>query len=154
MDPIQKVVVLEPLGQAGLRKSLGRECNIVQQRILNSSTATPFAFPLTEAAKDWLLHEGTDMKYGARHLKRAIDRALVQPLSNLIATGQVRGGDSIWVDFNPALGCLTFYRDGEDMPADEMANLTDPGLPVQAAEVSQGTVAELTRAAKARSARP
>ena len=80
----------------------------------------------------------------------------MEPLSNLIATGQVRGGDSIWVDFNPALGCLTFYRDGEDgedMPADEMASLTDPALPVQAAEVSQGAVVELTRAAKARSGR-
>src|SRR2546426_9974231 len=125
MNRIDKVVVFKPLGQAGLRKILGLELNIVQQRILNSATATPFVFSLTEAAKDYLLHEGTDMKYGARHLKRAIDRALVEPLSNLIATGQVRGGDSIWVDFNPALGCLTFYRDGEDgedMPADEMAS--------------------------------
>ena len=156
MNRIDQVVVFKPLGQAGLRKILGLELNILQQRILNSSTATPFVFSLTEAAKDWLLHEGTDMKYGARHLKRAIDRALVEPLSNLIATGQVRGGDSIWVDFNPALGCLTFYRDGEDgedMPADEMASLTDPALPVQAAEVSQGAVVELTRAARARSGR-
>src|SRR5437870_3232691 len=111
MNRIDKVVVFKPLGQAELRKILGLELNILQQRILNSSTATPFVFSLTEAAKDCLLHQGTDMKYGARHLKRAIDRALVEPLSNLIATGQVRGGDSIWVDFNPALGCLTFYRD-------------------------------------------
>src|SRR5437660_887952 len=156
MNRIDQVVVFKPLGQAGLRKILGLELNIVQQRILNSSTATPFVFSLTEAAKDCLLHQGTDMKYGARHLKRAIDRALVEPLSNLIATGQVRGGDSIWVDFNPALGCLTFYRDGEDgedMPADEMASLTDPALPVQAAEVSQGAGVEMTRVTKASSGR-
>ncbi|PYT23418.1 MAG: hypothetical protein DMG57_32015 [Acidobacteria bacterium] len=37
--------------------------------------------------QDYLLREGTDLKYGARHLKRTIDRALVQPLSNLIASG-------------------------------------------------------------------
>jgi len=111
----------------------------LQQRIFNSSTTTRFVFSLTEAAKDYLLREGTDMKYGARHLKRAIDRTLVQPLSNLIATGQVRGGDSIYVDFNPALGCLAFYRDG-DVPADARANLADPALPVQAAEVSQDAV--------------
>src|SRR5437879_1391155 len=156
MNRIDQVVVFKPLGQAGLRKILGLELNIVQQRILNCWPATPFVFSLTEAAKDCLLHEGTDMKYGARHMQRATDRALVQPLSNLIATGQVRGGDSIWVDFNPELGCLTFYKDGEegeDMPADEMASLTDPALPVQAAEVSQGAVVELTRAARARSGR-
>jgi ATP-dependent Clp protease ATP-binding subunit ClpB len=35
------------------------------------------------------------LKYGARHLKRAIERLVVQPMSNLIATDQVRGGD--WV---------------------------------------------------------
>src|SRR5437867_102277 len=153
MNRIHKVVVFKPLGQAELRKILGLELNILQQHTFNSSTTTPFVFSLTEVAKDYLLREGTDMKYGARHLKRAIDRTLVQPLSNLIATGQVRSGDSIYVDFNPALGCLAFYMGGEDVPADEMANLTDPALPVQAAEVSQGAVVELPRAAKARSGR-
>ncbi len=93
------------------------------------------------------------MKYGARHLKRAIDRTLLQPLSNLIATRQVRGGDLICVDFDPTLGCLAFYRDGEDVPAAAIANLNDPALPVQAAEVSHGAAVELPRAAKARSGR-
>jgi ATP-dependent Clp protease ATP-binding subunit ClpB len=153
MNRLDQVVVFKPLGQAELRKILGLELNILQQRILNSSTTSPFVFSLTEVAKDYLLREGTDMKYGARHLKRAIDRTLVQPLSNLIATGQVRRGDSIFVDFNPVLGCLAFYRDGEDVPADARANLTDPALPVQAAEVSQGAAVELPRAAKARSGR-
>ena len=150
MNRIDKVVVFKPLGQAELRKILGLELNILQQRIFNSSTTARFVFSLTEAAKDYLLREGTDMKYGARHLKRAIDHTLVQPLSNLIATGQVRGGDSIYVDFNPAIGCMAFYRDGEDVPADARANLTDPALPVQAAEVPQGAVVELPRVAKAR----
>src|SRR2546421_3581707 len=72
MNRIDQVVVFKPLGQAGLRKILGLELNIVQQRILNSSTATPFVFSLTEAAEHCLLHQGTDMKDGARHLKRAI----------------------------------------------------------------------------------
>src|SRR5437879_11247520 len=133
MNRIDKVVVFKPLGQAGLRKILGLELNIVQQRILNSSTATPFVFSLTEAAKDCLLHQGTDIKYGARHLKRAIDRALVEPLSNLIATGQVRRRESIWGDFDPALSCLAFYKDGEAVPGGAMAQLTDPAPPVRAA---------------------
>src|SRR5438552_12717986 len=60
MNRLDQVVVFKPLGQAGLRKILRLELNIVQQRILNSSTATPFVFSLTEAAKDYLLREGTD----------------------------------------------------------------------------------------------
>jgi hypothetical protein len=45
-----------------------------------------------------LLKEGTDPRYGARHLKRAIERNLVFPLANLVATGQVKLGDFVRVD--------------------------------------------------------
>src|SRR5215475_1551027 len=102
MNRIDKTVVFHPLGAPELRKILTIELNMVQQRIFSSANAAPFVFTLSEEAKDFLLREGTDMKYGARHLKRAVDRNLVHPLSNLIATGQVRGGDLIRVDFDTA----------------------------------------------------
>ena len=51
MNRIDQVVVFKPLGQAGLLKIPGLELNILQQRIFNSSTTTPFVFSLTEAAK-------------------------------------------------------------------------------------------------------
>src|SRR6266851_174929 len=146
MNRIDKVVVFKPLGQAELRKILGLELNILQQRIFNSSTTTPFVFSLTEAAKDYLLREGTDMKYGARHLKRAIDRTLVQPLSNLIATGQVRGGDSISVDFESAVSGLSFFKDAEDMPTYAMMQLVEStGAPMP--PLSTGAAVEIPRVA-------
>ena len=144
MNRLDKIVVFKPLGDGELRQILDLELNQLQQRILASAQAVPFAFSLTVDAKDFLIREGTDAKYGARHLKRAIDRALVQPLSNLIATGQVRGGDSIRVDFDPALGCLAFYKGDEDLPAEVIDALVDPVLPVAAAELSQGAAVELT----------
>jgi ATP-dependent Clp protease ATP-binding subunit ClpA len=125
MNRIDKVVVFKPLGQKELRKILGLELGILQQRIFNSSTTTPFVFSLSEPAKDYLLREGTDMKYGARHLKRAIDRALVQPMSNLIATQQVRGGDLIKVDFDNDASRLTFAKEAEDMPAYAMVQMLE-----------------------------
>src|SRR5256886_2205937 len=135
MNRIDKVVVFRPLGQPELRKILGLELNILQQRIFNSSTTTPFVFSLTDAAKDFLLIEGTDMKYGARHLKRAIDRRLVHPMSNLIATQQVRGGDLIKVDFDAEAHSLPFAKEAEDMPAYAMVQMmeappTPPVLPI------------------------
>src|SRR2546430_2172017 len=135
MNRIDRVVVFKPLGEGELRKILGLELNILQQRIFNSSTTTPFVFTLSEPAKDHLLAEGTDMKYGARHLKRAIDRALVQPMSNLIATQQVRGGDLIKVDFDAEAHSLTFAKEAEDMPAYAMvqmmeASASPPVLPI------------------------
>jgi hypothetical protein len=48
--------------------------------------------------KELLLHEGMDSRYGARHLKRSIERLLVMPMSNLVASGQVHLGDSIYLD--------------------------------------------------------
>jgi hypothetical protein len=150
MNRLDKIVVFKPLGDAELRQILDLELNQLQQRILASVQAVPFAFSLTVDAKEFLIREGTDAKYGARHLKRAIDRALVQPLSNLIATSQVGGGDSIKVDFDPALGCLAFYKVDEDLPAEVIDAMVDPVLPVAAAELSQSAVVELPRAARAR----
>jgi C-terminal, D2-small domain, of ClpB protein len=62
--------------------------------------------------KQFLLQEGTDPKYGARHLKRAIERNIVFPLANLVATGQVKLGDFIRIDMNPE-GRLVFVKEAE-----------------------------------------
>ena len=102
MNRLDKVLVFRPLGEPELRKILNLELNLLQQRIFSSSTPTPFFFALTAPAKEFLLREGTDLKYGARHLRRAMERELVNPLSNLIASGQVRGGDLVSVDFDSA----------------------------------------------------
>ena len=100
MNRIDKTVVFKTLQQESLRAILDIELGMVQQRILLSSGAGAhqFVFNCTPRAKNFLLAEGTDPKYGARHLKRSIERHLVFPLSNLVATGQTRLGDFIRVD--------------------------------------------------------
>ncbi len=153
INRIDKTVVFRPLGEPELRKILSLELNILQQRIFNSSTGAPFVFSLTEAAKDYLLLEGTDMKYGARHLKRAIDRALVHPLSNLIATEQVRGGDLIRVDFDPTLTRMTFYKEAEDMPAYAMVQMVDTSAAPNPGTLSTGASADIPRLINAKSSR-
>ncbi|MCL5744507.1 MAG: AAA family ATPase [Acidobacteria bacterium] len=136
INRLDKIVVFKPLGATQLRKILDIELRIVQQRILNSSGASPFVFSLTPAAKDHLLHEGTDLKYGARHLKRAIERFLVQPMSNLIATEQVRGGDWIRVDYDPSLSRMIFLKEAEGMPAYAMAELAETSVTPPAAQTA------------------
>src|SRR5579871_6215559 len=61
--------------------------------------------------------EGTDPRYGARHLRRAIDRLLVQPISNLLATEQVRRGDWVRVDADPESREIFFLRVYPPFPA-------------------------------------
>ena len=116
INRLDKIVTFHPLGSEQLRAILDIELNSVQQRIFSASPSKSFVFHTTEKAKSFLLNQGIDMKYGARYLKRAIDRLLVQPMSNLIATAQVRRGDYIRVDVDASLRCLTFVREARSVP--------------------------------------
>ncbi|MDX6694987.1 MAG: hypothetical protein QOF02_2590 [Blastocatellia bacterium] len=109
MNRIDKVVVFRSLKEHHLRLILDLELQSIQDRIMGSA-GTKFIFQCTDAAKDLLLKEGIDYKYGARHLKRAIERFLVYPLSNLVATDQVGLGDLVTVDLNESGSKLTFSK--------------------------------------------
>jgi len=119
MNRIDKVVVFRALNAEDLRQILDIELSEVQNRIIASQMNRQFAFRCTDESKRFLLREGTDLKYGARHLKRAIERHLVFPLSNLIATGQINQADIIKVDLNAEGDKLTFFRENV-MPTFEM----------------------------------
>src|SRR6266404_68091 len=109
MNRIDKVVVFRSLKEHHLRAILDLELQSVQDRIMMSA-GTKFVFQCSDAAKDMLLQEGIDYKYGARHLKRAIERFLVYPLSNLVATGQIGLGDLVNVGLNPNDKKLIFSK--------------------------------------------
>jgi ATP-dependent Clp protease ATP-binding subunit ClpB len=114
MNRLDKVVVFHPLHRNQLEEVLEIELGQVQQRVLETARGQ-FLFRVTSAAREFLLTEGTDQRYGARHLKRAIERNIVYPLANLLATEQVHIGDLICIDFNKKEGCLTFTREGENL---------------------------------------
>jgi ATP-dependent Clp protease ATP-binding subunit ClpA len=117
MNRIDKTIVFHPLGEPEMRRILDIELNQLQQRILNGTNGVAFALSITDAAKDELLRGGADTRYGARHLKRSIDRALVHPLSNLVATAQVRSGDLVSVDYDSRLNRMAFYKEASNLPA-------------------------------------
>ena len=111
MNRLDKVVVFRTLTEDDLRRVLDIELNEVQNRIIASQIDKQFIFRCMPEAKEFLLQEGTELKYGARHLKRAIERHLVFPLSNLIATGQVCQGDIIRIDLGADGDKLVFSRE-------------------------------------------
>jgi ATP-dependent Clp protease ATP-binding subunit ClpB len=113
MNRIDKSVVFRTLRSEHLQQILEIELGMVQQRILMASAANQFVFSCTPKVKSFLLHEGTDPKYGARHLKRAIERHVVFQLANLVATGQVKLGDFIRIDLSPE-GRLIFAKEAEN----------------------------------------
>ena len=109
MNRIDKVVVFRSLKEHHLRAILDLELQGVQDRIMLSA-GTKFVFQCSPEAKDMLLGEGIDYKYGARHLKRAVERFLVYPLSNLVATGQIGLGDLVFVGLNSDTKRLVFSK--------------------------------------------
>src|SRR6266446_6018484 len=113
MNRIDKTVVFKTLRSEHLQQILEIELGMVQQRILMASATNQFVFSCTPRVKSFLLHEGTDPKYGARHLKRAIERHVVFQLANLVATGQAKLGDFIRIDLSPE-GRLTFVKEAEN----------------------------------------
>src|SRR5688572_1269016 len=114
MNRIDKVVVFRSLKEHHLRRILDIELVAVQDRITESA-GTKFIFECTDEAKEFLLGEGIDLKYGARHLKRSVERFLVYPLSNLVATQQVETGDFVMVDFDKEKEALNFTKQSGKM---------------------------------------
>jgi ATP-dependent Clp protease ATP-binding subunit ClpA len=100
LNRIDKTVAFRPLNPADLEKVLSIELGRVQARLHQASAGNRFAFQLTAAARRFLLADGLDLRYGARHLRRSIERRLVAPLAHLMATRQVSPGDSLTVDIS------------------------------------------------------
>jgi ATP-dependent Clp protease ATP-binding subunit ClpA len=110
INRLDKILVFKPLGTEELRQIVDLELEAVQARIASHTSDHSFMFTVTPSGKNFLLEQGTDMRYGARHLKRTISRLLVQPLSSLIASGQVRGGDMLSVSHEKGAPGLTFSK--------------------------------------------
>ena len=112
MNRIDKTIVFHPLRAEQLEQILEIELGMVQQRVLETAKGR-FLFRVTQPAREFLLREGTDLKYGARHLKRAIERHVVYPLASLLATEQVSLGDVISIDWDGSDQALRFSKEAE-----------------------------------------
>src|ERR1700682_1539492 len=121
INRLDNIVVFKSLGNEELRRIIDIELEMVQQRIQTAAANKACLVNVTDSAREFLLVEGTDSRYGARHLKRAIERLLVQPLSNLIASGQIHRGDCIRVSHDAESAALMFGRDPEAIRAWEVA---------------------------------
>ena len=125
INRIDKMVVFRPLNGKDLNRILEIELNSVQDRVSSVDDRPHFVFSVTESGKHFLLSEGTNVEYGARHLKRAIDRLVVQPLSRLMASEQILDGDVIEIDYTPQSATLTFTRQDEGLGVPDLARLVN-----------------------------
>src|ERR1700680_867649 len=134
MNRLDKVVVFHPLRPVQLEQILEIELSMVQRRVLDTAKGQVL-FRVTPAERNSLLREGTDLKYGARHLKRAIERNIVYPLANLLATSQVHLGDLLCIDWDERDQRLVFDKEGEGA----VLPITPPVAPAAAAAAARAT---------------
>jgi len=157
MNRLDKVVVFHPLRQEQLEEILEIELGMVQHRVLDTGRGQ-FLFRATPAARRFLLQEGTEFKYGARHLKRAIEKYVVYPLANLLATEQVRFGDMLVVDWDGKALNLSFHKEGEGavvpVPTKLMWGAGAQAVKATGGKVVEARAAVVVREAKAPAALP
>lgn len=112
LNRIDRTVVFRQLDDKDLRAILELELSAVQARIsvsaLMSKNSPQFYISLTAGAKDQILADGFDVRYGARHLKRAIERKVMYPIVNLLTSHQICDGDIIKIQKDSDQ--LAFYR--------------------------------------------
>ena len=103
LNRVDDIVVFHPLGEEQLTHIVDLRLNDLRKLL----TDRKIALELTEAAKEFIFHAGYDRAYGARPLKRAIQRTVQDPLAMRILDGRVLHGDRVVVDVDGG-GALSF----------------------------------------------
>jgi ATP-dependent Clp protease ATP-binding subunit ClpB len=94
LNRIDEIVVFHPLG----KEHLNGIVNIQLRRVANLLAGRGYTLQVTQSARDYLVEVGYDADFGARPLKRAIQRELQDPLAVKILAGEFREGDTIVVE--------------------------------------------------------
>ncbi|HJQ87516.1 MAG TPA: AAA family ATPase, partial [Propionibacteriaceae bacterium] len=112
LNRVDEIIVFRPLDESQLREIVGLLADGVRRRLTESG----YTLELTDAALALLAREGYDPVYGARPLRRAIQRELENPLAKRLLAGEFSPGDTIEVDAT-AQGTLSFNGSAEPAPA-------------------------------------
>jgi ATP-dependent Clp protease ATP-binding subunit ClpB len=115
INRLDEILVFHPLPAAELRQVLGLEIEGLESR-LNRVTSSEINLRLSDQAVDFLLEQGTDTRYGARHLKRALEKYLVFPFSSLVETHQMGSAGTLNVGLDRSKQKLTFCKQSMSLP--------------------------------------
>jgi ATP-dependent Clp protease ATP-binding subunit ClpB len=97
INRVDEIIVFHPLSMLQMKSII----DIQVRNLLKRLDERKIFVTLTDAAKDWLVREGYDPSYGARPLKRAIQKRILDPLAIRVLDGEFAEGDRIQVDAGP-----------------------------------------------------
>jgi ATP-dependent Clp protease ATP-binding subunit ClpB len=92
------------------RENLARIIHIQLARVIALLAERGLKLELTKAAEDLLMSEGYDPAYGARPMRRAIQRLIQDPLAMHLLSGQFKSGDTVVADVDPSARTLRFEK--------------------------------------------
>jgi ATP-dependent Clp protease ATP-binding subunit ClpA len=95
INRLDHIITFKTLTKEQIAEVMHIELGIVQQMFWDKAR---FLYQLTPAAKFALMEEGYSIEYGARNLKRAIERRVRLPLAGLVSSGQIASGDALVID--------------------------------------------------------
>jgi ATP-dependent Clp protease ATP-binding subunit ClpC len=126
LNRIDEIIIFSSLTQEQIKQIVG----LMMQEVLNRLKGQGIELRMTDAGYDFFAREGYDRVYGARPLRRVIQRKLENPLSKSLLNGEFKEGDVVIADINPENKSeLTFIK-GEgpaNLPAQsDVAALPEP----------------------------
>ena len=122
LNRIDEIIVFHALSEADLEQIVELLLTGLERRLLEQD----LRIELTPAARGLIVREGTDPAFGARPLKRTIQRLVENPLARALLKGEFSPGDTIKVDADPVSGTLVFSTERSTVVAEAGAAAT-PG---------------------------
>jgi ATP-dependent Clp protease ATP-binding subunit ClpB len=98
VNRIDSVITYQPLGEKAMGEILDLQIADLERHMRRRLAEPAFHIDLTRGSRRFLLREGVSAQYGARELKRTIQRRLMQPLASMIARGVLDPGSSVRVE--------------------------------------------------------
>jgi ATP-dependent Clp protease ATP-binding subunit ClpC len=116
LNRIDEVITFSPLSREDMRLIVDLQMKEVQDRLSDHNLTVE----ITPGGRDWLAEVGFDPDFGARPLKRALQKHVESPLSVSLLSGEFSTGETIVVDVDEETNKLVFRPVGQGLPAEEI----------------------------------
>jgi ATP-dependent Clp protease ATP-binding subunit ClpB len=113
LNRLDEIIVFHALSEEHLKQIVEIQLGTLRARLAERH----ITLELSDAARTRLVRIGYDPNYGARPLKRAIQREIETPLAKKIVGGEIREGQTVWIDADPKGPGLSFRSQASELPS-------------------------------------
>jgi ATP-dependent Clp protease ATP-binding subunit ClpC len=119
LNRIDEIITFSSLSKEQMEQIVDLQMAEIRERLYEHDLAVE----LTPAGREWLANEGYDPAFGARPLRRALQKHVESPLSVSLLSGEFKSGDTVIVDVDEETQKLVFVSQGEPIPAENIQSV-------------------------------